>query len=232
MAVLPIQSNPEAEVSEDRSASSEENECVANDALDTAKHIPEEDDSEKHPDEEDNSEDHPDEEWGSEEHPDDEDNAEDKKDRIDEAEQKPDKDTAKFICTFEGCLKVYSHANSLKNHMRLHTEADPFKCPIEGCNVVTTSVSALYSHKKRKHPTEVALLSRKRKSPLQALQKKEALEKFKTNVLAADLVVLDARIKELEAKRDEVATELKSCQDNREGLVQVISILEGKMKKA
>ncbi|TNV77444.1 hypothetical protein FGO68_gene17007 [Halteria grandinella] len=41
--------------------------------------------------------------------------------------------TNAFMCTFEGCSKIFPKWHNLFDHLRIHTGEKPFMCPVKGC---------------------------------------------------------------------------------------------------
>ncbi|TNV85705.1 hypothetical protein FGO68_gene4796 [Halteria grandinella] len=54
--------------------------------------------------------------------------------------------TNAYICTFQGCEKIFPKWHNLFDHIRIHTGEKPFKCPVKGCNATFNQTANQKKH--------------------------------------------------------------------------------------
>ena len=54
-------------------------------------------------------------------------------------------------CPHDGCSKVLSRHDTLKNHLRTHTQEKPYKCPVQGCDTRFRRTNERLVHLREQH---------------------------------------------------------------------------------
>lgn len=54
-----------------------------------------------------------------------------------------------FVCSHVGCTRTFTRWQNLFDHLRVHTNEQPYQCTIQGCSKAFTQHSNLKTHLKR-----------------------------------------------------------------------------------
>ena len=89
-----------------------------------------------------------------------------------------DEDDGKsFVCSFQGCTKVFGKPSRLETHMRTHTGERPFRCHVDGCDKAYARNQHLQRHLQA-HDRETPEKRKKKSVDEEASGHRQRLNKF------------------------------------------------------